>query len=198
MTTRTLTLAAIAASVVFGTTPSLEAQGTLRIGYIDSRAILAEAPGAAEAQAEFDRQMQNYNMELEQLGADLDSMVTAYQQQQSTLLPNVRQARENEIRQTELRYQQRVAQMEQESESNRAALIEPILTQMMEIIEQIRVEGSYSMIMDAAGQSIIAADPTLDLTQEVLRRLGQTAGSTPPAATAPAPAGTGTAPAAPQ
>jgi outer membrane protein len=193
--TRTLTLAAIAASVVFGVTPSLEAQGNLRIGYIDSRAILAEAPGAAEAQAEFDRQMQNYNMELEQLGADLDSMVTAYQQQQSTLLPNVRQARENEIRQTELRYQQRVAQMEQESESNRAALIEPILTEMMEVIEQIRTEGSYSMIMDAAGQSIIAADPTLDLTQEVLRRLGQTAGA---GSTTPAPAATGTVPAAPQ
>jgi outer membrane protein len=194
VTTRGLTLAAIAASVVFGGAPSLEAQGNLRIGYIDSRAILAEAPGAAEAQAEFDRQMQNYNAELEQLQADLDSMMTAYQQQQSTLLPNVRQARENEIRQTDLRYQQRVAQMEQESESNRAALIEPILTQMMEVIEQIRVEGSYSMIMDAAGQSIIAADPGLDLTQEVLRRLQQTAG-----AGSAAPAGTsGTAPATPQ
>jgi outer membrane protein len=192
--TRMLTLAAIAASVVFGFTPSLEAQGTLRIGYIDSRAILAEAPGASEAQAEFDRLMQNYNTELEQLGVDLDSMVTAYQQQQSTLLPNVRQARENEIRQTELRYQQRVAQMEQESESNRAALIEPILTQMMEVIEQIRVEGSYSVIMDAAGQSIIAADPALDLTQEVLRRLQQTAG-VPSAAPAATP---GTTPAAPQ
>jgi outer membrane protein len=191
-----LTLTAIAASVVFGITPSLEAQGTLRIGYIDSRAILAEAPGAAEAQAEFDRQMQNYNAELEQLGADLDSMVTAYQQQQSTLLPNVRQARENEIRQTELRYQQRVQQMEQESESNRAALIEPILTQMMEVIEQIRVEGSYSVIMDAAGQSIIAADPALDLTQEVLRRLQQTAGT---GSSAPAtPAAPPTTPAAPQ
>jgi outer membrane protein len=140
--------------------------------------------------------MQNYNAELEQLGADLDSMVAAYQQQQSTLLPNVRQARENEISQTQLRYQQRVQQMEQESESNRAALIEPILTQMMEVIEQIRTEGNYSVIMDAAGQSIIAADPALDLTQEVLRRLQQTAGTagSTPATTPAAPA----TPAAPQ
>jgi hypothetical protein len=68
-------------------------------------------------------------------------------------------------------------------------LIEPILTQMMEVIEQLRVEGSYSVIMDAAGQSIIAADPALDLTQEVLRRLQQTAGA--PSA---APAGTGSTP----
>jgi outer membrane protein len=178
-----LTLAAFAAGIVFGVTPSLEAQGTLRIGYIDSRAILAEAPGAAEAQAEFDRQMQRYNQELEQLSANLDSMVVAFQQQQSTLLQNVRQARENEIRQTELRYQQRVEQIQQEADSNRAALVEPILAQMMEVIEQIRVEGSYSLIMDAAGQSIIAADPALDLTQEVLRRLQQTAsaGSSVPA-----------------
>jgi hypothetical protein len=50
--------------------------------------------------------------------------------------------------------------------------------------------------MDAAGQSIIAADPALDLTQEVLRRLQQMAGT---GGTAPAvPTGTSTAPAAPQ
>ncbi len=183
MAIRTLILAAATASLVFGSSQGLEAQATLRFGYIDSRAILAEAPGATEAQAEFDRQMERFNQELEDLSADLDSMVTSYQSQQSTLLANVRQARENEIRQTELRYQQRVEQIQQEADSNRAALIEPILARMMEVIEQIRVEGSYSMIMDAAGQSIITADPALDLTQEVLRRL-QTPVSTESAAPA--------------
>ena len=39
------------------------------------------------------------------------------------------------------------------------------------IIEAIREEGAYSLILDAASGSIVSADPALDLTQEVIARL---------------------------
>jgi Skp family chaperone for outer membrane proteins len=43
------------------------------------------------------------------------------------------------------------------------------------VIEQVREEGSYALIFDTASRAIIAADPALDLTEEVLRRLQQIA-----------------------
>lgn len=159
-------------------TGQLHAQAAGRIGFIDSEVILAEAPGAAEAQQVFDAQMERFSQELERMGVELDSMVTAYQQQQSTLLQNVRQARENEIRQAEARYQQRVEEMQVDAEQNRLQLIQPILTQMSEVIEEIRAEAGYAMILDVASQAIISADPELDLTEEVLRRLAQNATAT--------------------
>jgi Skp family chaperone for outer membrane proteins len=39
------------------------------------------------------------------------------------------------------------------------------------IIEQVREEGAYSLILDAAAGSIVSADPALDLTREVIDRL---------------------------
>ena len=39
------------------------------------------------------------------------------------------------------------------------------------IIEELRSSGSYSIIFDVAAQGIISADPDLDLTGEVVRRL---------------------------
>jgi Skp family chaperone for outer membrane proteins len=39
------------------------------------------------------------------------------------------------------------------------------------VIEKMREEGSYALILDVAAGSIISADPSLDLTQEVIRRL---------------------------
>ncbi len=175
---RLLILAATAGLMVCATVGDLTAQaGVLKIGYIDSQAILQEAPGATEAQEEFDRQMERFGQEIEDMGAQLDSLVTAYQQQQSTLLANVRQAREAEINSLQQRYQQRVDQMGQEAELSRQALIEPILSEMTQTIEAIRMEGSYHYIFDVASQAIIAADPSLDLTQEVLDRMQQAAGS---------------------
>ena len=157
---------------------ALEGQAApLKVGYVNSQAILEEAPGATEAQAEFDRQMEGFSQEIEDMGMELDSLVAAYQQQQSTLLPNVRQSRETEINQLQQRYQQRVDQMGQEAEASRQALIQPILTQMAATIDTIREEGGYHYIFDAASQAIVAADPMLDLTEEVLSRMQVAAGA---------------------
>ena len=148
-----------------------------RIGYIDSGAILQQAPGAQEAQAEFDRQMERFTREIETMEEELEALIEEYERQQSALLPAVRQAREDEIRQREIRYHQRIEEMGQEADATRQRLIEPILNQMSQAIETIRAEGDYAIIFDVAGQSIIAADPSLDLTDQVITRLRQAEGS---------------------
>ncbi len=170
-------IAVLAGLLALGSTTSLAAQQELRIAYIDSQAILQEAPGAAEAQQQFDQQMQQFGEEIEVMGQELDSLITAYQQQQGTLSTEVRETRETEIRQREIQYQQRLDEMEQEAAQRREELVQPILSRMSTAIEQIRSEGSYSVIFDVAGQSIIAADPSLDLTMEVIQRLQEMAGA---------------------
>jgi Skp family chaperone for outer membrane proteins len=47
------------------------------------------------------------------------------------------------------------------------------------VIEKMREEGNYSLILDVAAGSIISADPSLDLTQEVIRRLAAQDASAP-------------------
>ena len=148
---------------------------TLRIGYIDSQAILQEAPGAQEAQREFEQDMERYQAEIQGMEQDLEQLIDQYRQQQSVLSAEAREAREAEIRQREQEFGRRVDEMEAEFAQRRQELVEPILSRMSETIEAIRSEGNYTMIFDAAGQSIIAADPELDLTDEVIRRLRENA-----------------------
>jgi outer membrane protein len=149
---------------------ALEAQAP-RIAYIDSQAILQEAPGAQEAQQAFEREMAGFQQEMERMGEELQRLITTYQQQQRTLSDEARQAREGEIRRKEMEYQQRAEELEMEADSRRRALVEPILDRMSDAIEAIREEGSYAMIFDVASRSIIAADPALDLTSQVIERL---------------------------
>ncbi len=157
-----------------------EGQENFRIGYIDSQAILQEAPGAQQAQQQFNQEMQRFQAEVEEMETELEELITQYQQQQGALSAEAREAREDEIRQKEQEYQLRMQELEQEADQRRAQLVEPILEEMSETIESIRAEGNYTMIFDAAGQSIIAADPELDLTDQVIERLRQNAeGGTP-------------------
>ena len=152
---------------------AVEAQ-TLKIAYINSQEILLQAPGAAAAQAAFDQEMQAYQAEIAQLETELQNMEAALQQQQLTLSPEARTNREQQLQQKFQEYQQRASQLQEVANQRRAALIQPVMDNITQIIEGIRVEGAYSLILDAAAGSIVSADPALDLTQEVIVRLRST------------------------
>lgn len=148
-----------------------QAQSAVKLGFIDSRAIVAEAPGAQEAQEQFDRDMARYRAELEQMGQQIQTLITQFDQQQLTLSPEAKSNRQTEIRNKQSEYQQRVQQLEQQAADRQQELVEPIMAQINQVIDEIRQEGSYAMIFDVAAGAIIAADPAMDLTQQVIDRL---------------------------
>lgn len=157
----------------------LQAQQALKIGYIDSRVLLDQAPDAVAAQQQFEQEMTRIQGEIQQMETDFQAMLTAYQQQQGTMSQEARQAREQELGTQQQQYTQRATQMQQELATRRDELVEPVMQKINVIIDEIRAQGNYSLILDVAAGSIIAADESLDLTEEVLRRLGVTSSDEP-------------------
>ena len=160
------------------TAGSVEAQ-TLKIAYINSQEILENAPGAVTAQEQFDQEMQVYQSEISQLEAELTNMDTSLQQQQLTLSPEARRNREQQLQAKGQEYEQRASQLQELAGQRRAALIQPVMDNITEVIEAIREEGAYSIIFDAAAGSIVSGDPALDLTQDVILRVQAGAGVVP-------------------
>jgi outer membrane protein len=159
-------------------TGAVEAQ-TLKIAYINSQEILQSAPGAEEAQQAFDAEMQGYQDEIAQLESELQNMEAALQQQQLTLSPEAKANREQLLQAKFQDYQQRTSRLQDLANQRRAALIQPVMDNITAVIETIREEGAYSLILDAAAGSIVSADPALDLTKEVIVRLQVGAGTAP-------------------
>ncbi|CAN5664579.1 hypothetical protein BH23GEM7_BH23GEM7_19480 [soil metagenome] len=152
-------------------TPAAGAQQGTRFAFINSQRILAQAPGATEAQQSFEQDMTRYRTEVENLGRELERLQGDFERQQGTLTPAVRQQRQQEMQQRFQTYQQRVGELEQTAQRRQAELVEPIMKRISEVIEQIRTEGNYAMIFDASAGALITADPSLDLTDRVLARL---------------------------
>ncbi len=151
--------------------PSAKAQANLKIGYIDSQAILDQDPSAQAAQQQFEASLATYQAEVQQMGEDLQRLIDQYEQQQAMLSEEAKANREEEIRIKQTQYQQRISELEQQAGARQAELVEPVMQRITAVIEDIRAEGNYSMIFDVAAQGIISADPALDLTAEVVRRL---------------------------
>ena len=162
--------------LALGAPRSVDAQ--LKVAFINSQNILAETPGAAEAQAQFDQDMQGYRNEVQQMASELEALVQQYEQQQAMLSPSAKQQREADIRTKQEAYQQRLAAIDERAGQRQQELVQPVMDKINQMIEQIRAEGSYALILDVAAGGVVAADPALDLTQEVIHRLqaAETAG----------------------
>ncbi len=149
----------------------LPPDGTAMV-FVNTGAILPVAPGAEAAQAAFEAELQGFRNELEVLSGQIDSMLVEYRRQEALMDPAAKDARQTEILELQQSAQTRQVQLETQSEERRIALLEPILTNVRAVIEEMRAENNYAIVFDIAESGVIAADPALDITNAVLERMG--------------------------
>ena len=145
----------------------------VKLGYINSAQILAQAPGRAEAEAQFDKEVVAYRAQLQRMNDSLNALAAAFDKDAPTLDSASRQLRGTAVRTREAEYQSRARALDSTMQTRQAELVRPIMDQVQKVIEAIRTEDGYSMILDVGSQAsvIVAADKKLDLTDRVLARL---------------------------
>ena len=163
-----------------------------KIGYINSAVLLQQAPGRAEAEAQFDREVGVYRQQIQRMDDSLKTLMATFDRDAPKLDSVTREARRTSIGQREVEYQNRARGLDSTMQARQAELVKPIMQRVQTVIEAIRAEDGYAVILDVGAQVsvVVAADKKLDLTDRVLARL-KTQG-TPPvssSSTVPQPAG---------
>ncbi|MGQ0714110.1 MAG: OmpH family outer membrane protein [Gemmatimonadaceae bacterium] len=176
-------------TLVFAATAAV-AQAQVKIGYIKSQTILANAPGRAAAETQFEKEMTTYRAQVQRMGDSLNALIADYNTQETTLSPQAKETRQRDLRAKEEEYQRRTQELQQQVRQREAELVRPIMEQINKVIDELRAEEGYTMIFDAENQAgvVVAADKNLDLTEKVLARLR--AAGPPTAAARPTGAGT--------
>ena len=188
--------AAVLALLIVGSTSATAQQ---KFGYINSQTLLQQAPGRAEAEAQFQRELQAYQTEVKRMGDSLKAMVDSYEKDQLVMSPAAKEAKQKEIAAKEQEYQKRTADLERKAAAREDELTRPILEKIRQAIETVRAEQGYSFIFDvAANGTVVAADKNLEVTDQVLAKLRSTASAapaqSPPSGPVARPAGVSTSP----
>jgi len=172
----------LAAAIVALGAQDAHAQGTPSRGtpvvYLRGQTILQAAPGAAEAARTFERELADMRTELQRQAAVVDSLLQDYQRQEVLLSPQAKEQKQSQIMNLRNQLQQRQGEMDNQAQQRQQELLGPILERVGGVIETVRSENGYSIVLDASKEGLVAADTTLDITDIILSRLGVTA---PPA-----------------
>jgi outer membrane protein len=177
------------------TVVSLPAQSQgVKVAYVQTSVLLEQAPGRAEAEAQFEKETGTYRDQIKRMSDSLNAMVSSFEQRQASLAAAAREAQAKNISTKQQEYQRRTQELEQKAQGRQNELVQPILDKIKSAIEEVRVEGGYAMIFNAdQGSPIVAVDKSLNVTDRVLTRLKGTTASAPaaprPSSAAPAPSG---------
>ena len=168
---------ALATSLIVAGPAALRAQqataATAKIAYINSALLLQQAPGRAEAEAQFEREVGAYRQQIQRMDDSLKTLVAAFDRDAPKLDSVARETRRTSIGRRETEYQLRARGLDSTMQTRQAQLVKPIMERVQSVIEAIRTEDGYAMIFDVGAQVsvVVSADKKLDLTDRVLARL---------------------------
>lgn len=157
-----------------------------KIAFINSQKILSEAPGRADAEATYDREMGTARVQLQRMDDSLKAMVATFEKEAPSLDSARRTARGTAIRAQEDVFAKRAQDLNTQMQQRQAELARPLMEQVSKVLDDMRVQGGYAMIFDVGTPTsvVVSADKSLDITDQVLARLKQIG---PPKASASTP-----------
>jgi outer membrane protein len=117
----------------------------------------------------------------------INGLLSKYQKDEPTLTAAVKDSRQKAIQALETEFQAKQVQFQKQFDDRTKEVMAPITDQVKKVIDDIRVEDGYAIILDNApgAGNIVSADKNLDITDRVVSRLRAT-----PAAKIAAPAAT--------
>jgi len=177
--------------LVIGSMTAAAQQPAARLAYVNPQALFENAPGRADAEAAFRKETEGYRAELSRLNDALNQALSDFQKAEPKLPAADKEKRQRALQAKEDSLRARQQELEQKASQRQNELMAPIMEQVRKVLEDIRAEDGYAMILSSEPGSspILAADKNLDITERVVARLRSVAAARPatqtPAQTTP-------------
>jgi outer membrane protein len=186
-TIRAAALAATMLAIASGVAAAQSPAPSRVIAYVNPQALFESAPGRADAEAAFRKETEGFRAELAKLSETLNQAVADYQKAEPKLAAADKEKRQRAIQAKEDSLRARQQELEGMATRRQNELMAPIMETVRKVLEDIRAEDGYALILSSEPGSspILAADKNLDITERVVARL-RTVAAAKPAVTAPA------------
>jgi Skp family chaperone for outer membrane proteins len=166
----------VAAAQAPAPTGGSSAAANLKIAFVKARIVLQGMPGYAKAESLYAKDAAAAQSEVEKLQAAWDSTLAAYRQTSAMLSASARTAKEKSLQAQNDSLNAKLQKIKERVDGRERELLTPMQTRLQAIIDGVRAEGNYAMVIDLdnpASANIVSYDKSLDITDRVVRRLLQ-------------------------
>jgi len=166
--------------ILFGlmTSIPLSAQQPAKVGIIDSQRAFEQSEEGKKAAAQMQERDIKIKNELKKLDDSVRLLETRLGTAQLTMTQEALIALQSDLEKKRTERKRYEEDSTQDLARLRASLISKLQTEMLAIIKAMRKEKGYDLIMETT--SIVDADPSFDVTDELIRRYNASKAGIPP------------------
>jgi outer membrane protein len=161
-----LTVAAIAIGAMLF---SQVATAQVKIGVIDLQAAVASTKAGKRAKSKLEKLAKKKQKELDDKVKDIQAMEENMKKQLPIMSDKSKQEMLEKYRKAGMELQELYMANQQEVAKKKASLLEPILTKMGAIIQDLALSDGYSAILDRSEGTVLYFDPATDLTSKIIK-----------------------------
>lgn len=145
-----------------------------KFGHVNTATIIPAMPEYQKAQTELKTLQKTYSDDLKRLEDEFAKKNEEYQSQAKTLPANIKQRRENELKELYTRMQQAAKDSEAALQKASQEKFTTISKKVNDALKAIGTQGGYVYIFDLAGQAPVFINETLstDVTAKLKTKLG--------------------------
>ncbi|MBP3471993.1 MAG: OmpH family outer membrane protein [Paraprevotella sp.] len=144
-----------------------------KFGHFNSVDIMQAMPEYTQAQTELETLQKQYEDDLKRMQDELVKKGSEYEKERANLLDNVRQRREAELNDLQMRIQQSYEDNRMSLQKLSQEKMQAITQKVLDAVKEIGTAGGYVYIMDVtAGVPYISATLSTDVTTELKNKLG--------------------------
>ncbi|HLB54066.1 MAG TPA: OmpH family outer membrane protein [Gemmatimonadales bacterium] len=167
-----VTLSAGAGSAQAAQNPASQATPA-RVAFIHARQVLRQMPGYARAESTWTKEAEVTQREMQRMQAAWDSTISSFRQASAMMTPSARTAREKSLQVQGDSLDAKFQGLRERIDARERELLVPMQTKLQAVIDGIRAEGGFTMVIDLDNPSsanIISFDKSLDISDRVARR----------------------------
>lgn len=147
-----------------------------KFALIDMEYIFQHIPEYERANEQLTQSSKQWQSEVEKLSQEAKDMYQSYQQASRKLSEAQKKQREDAIvakEKSAVELRRKYFGPEGELSKKQQALLKPIEDKIYEAVKQIATQRGYAAVLDrASANSLIFASPSIDISNEVLAKLG--------------------------
>ncbi len=157
-----------AACCLAATCAMASAQEAPKIGFVNTEHILRDAAPAKAAQQKLEQEFSRRDKELQDMAAKLKSLGERLDRDAAVTSESERQRRQREFAESEKDYQRKQREFREDLNQRRNEELSQVIDKANRVIKQIAEQEKYDVIL----QEAVFASPRIDITDKVLRALG--------------------------
>jgi outer membrane protein len=163
-------------AVVLGSATIAKAQE--KIGFVDVERAINETNEGQSAKKKLKSKFETRQKELDEKSNELNKQKQDLDKQRTILKADVLAAREKDLGEKFVQLQQTYLRLQKELSQDEATTMNPILQKIHKIGADIAQQEGFGMVLEKS--QVFWARPSLDLTNEVIRRYNTGAGGASP------------------